>query len=92
MGGAESDLSVLRKPFTHQFQVFRKDIYKVINRPNLVISSKASKNIYMRSHEEACCHTDKANSRSHIILGVCVCVKERGRGSSKIDRENNLTW
>ena len=73
MGGAEF-WSVLWKPFTHQFQVFRKYIYKVINRPNLVISSKASKNIYMGSHEEACCHTDKANFKEPHCTLVYVCV------------------
>lgn len=79
MGGAESDLSVLWKPFIHQFQVFRKDINKVINRPNLEISSKAYKNIYMHSHEEACCHRDKANFKEPHYTLVCVCEREEKR-------------
>lgn len=70
-------LSVLWKPFIHQFQVFRKDIYKVINRPNLVISSKAYKNIYMRSHEEAWCHRDKVNFKEPHYTLVYVCVWKR---------------
>lgn len=66
-----------RKPVSHRFQVFKKDIkdfYKIINRPYLVVSSKASNIIYMHSHKEVCSRRNKGNFNEPHYISVCVCV------------------